>query len=436
MGYGAIKYPRWRYAYFQTTKLRDTATGKEGTIMKKILAMLMAVAMVLTVFAGCGAETASSTGSAASAETVASAGTAAAGEATSFKWNGQKEVWSILPTTAAEGLIMINDAMGAKMEEQGFTYVKKDAQGDPSAQVSFVEDAIAAGNVGALMIAAMSVDMLKDVVQQAVDAGIAVAYLGAQPTDYTIAGCVYTAYEITGMYAVQAAEDWVAKRVAEGGNVPKNADGKYEVACDVYTDIADGVYRSNAIVGTVDSSDTLVRVSTTSSYKDGYNKANSNAQDVLSANPDCHIFIAYEPQLAMGMSDAIADYCEQNGLDMADYCVIPCYGEDNTFTEMYNAVSADHSANAIKGYATYGDPPIERDGETIIPPVQTGEHLADALLTACGLSEAWNDSLIGGYGGTYYDTITAVNVYGFEASWKMGQENPASQYKDAKYIGG
>ncbi len=411
--------------------------------MKKILAMLMAVAMMLTVFAGCGTDTTgSSAGTAGSAEAVGSGETAETTEAaapaatTSFKWNGQKEVWSILPTTAAEGLIMINDAMGAKMEEQGFTYVKKDAQGDPSAQVSFVEDAIAAGNVGALMIAAMSVDMLKDVVQQAVDAGIAVAYLGAQPTDYTIAGCVYTAYEITGMYAVQAAEDWVAKRVAEGGNVPKNADGKYEVACDVYTDIADGVYRSNAIVGTVDSSDTLVRVSTTSSYKDGYNKANSNAQDVLGANPDCHIFIAYEPQLAMGMSDAIADYCEQNGLDMADYCVIPCYGEDNTFTEMYNAVSADHSANAIKGYATYGDPPIERDGEVVIPPVQTGEHLADALLTACGLSDAWNDPLIGGYGGTYYDTITAVNVYGFEASWKMGQDNPAAQYKDAKYIGG
>ena len=47
--------------------------------------------------------------------------------------------------------------------------------------------------------------------RQAVDAGIAVAYLGAQPTDYTIAGCVYTAYEITGMYAVQAAEYWVAE---------------------------------------------------------------------------------------------------------------------------------------------------------------------------------------------------------------------------------
>jgi ABC-type sugar transport system substrate-binding protein len=384
--------------------------------MKKIAALLLAVAMVFTLFAGCGTSSNSDDSSA---------------DSTGFKWNGQKEVWSILPTTGAEGLVLINDSMGAVMEAQGFTYVKKDAQGDPSAQVQFVEDAIAAGNVGCLMVAAMSVDMLQDAVAEAIDAGIAVAYLGAEPTEYTVAGCVYTAYEITGMYAVQAAQDWIEQRLAEGGTIPTNADGKYEVACDVYTDIADGVYRSNAIVGTVDSSDNLVRVSTTSSYGDSaYNDAFNNAQDVLGAHPDCHVFIAYEPEEAMGAADAIADYAATNGLDLADYCVIPCYAEDTTFSTRYETVSADPSADAIKGYATYGDPAEERDGEVIIPPVLTGEHLAEILLGVCGVGGySWN------YGETYYDTITAVNVYGFEATWTMGEDNPASQYKDAKYIG-
>ena len=109
---------------------------------------------------------------------------------------------------------------------------------------------------------------------------------------------------------------------------------------------------------------------------------------------------------------------------MADYCVIPCYAEDTTFTEMYEASLADSSANAIKGYATYGDPAEERDGETIIPPVLTGEHLADILLSACG-TEGYDFE----YGTTYYDTITAVNTVGFEQTWTMGDENPAAQYK-------
>lgn len=404
--------------------------------LKKVLALVLSACMIIGLLGACGDK-----GAPDSAETPDAAG---------FTWNGQKEVWSILPTTGAEGLVWINDAMGAVMESKGFTYVKKDAEGNPGNQVQFVEQAIAAGNVGALMIAAMSVEMLKDVVQQATEAGIAVAYLGAQPTDYTIAGCVYTAYEITGMYAVQAAEYWVQN---SGANVPKNADGKYEIAIDTYYDIADGVYRSNAMKGTVEKSDILTLVSETTSYGNGaLNTAFNNAQSVLNANPNCHLFIAYEPEEAMGIANAIADYCEQNGGDLADYCVIPCYAEDTTFTGLYEGALADPSSSAIKGYATYGDPALPMDvaaeqlgdsyeplaafSETInpgapviIPPILTGSHLADCLLTACGLSEAWNDPAIGGYGGTFYDTITAVTVDGFSASWSMGDENPAAEYK-------
>ncbi len=432
--------------------------------MKKILAMLLALAMLFSLAACAGSDkgdadtgktdpgtttTPDDTGdktpdaqpSDGGDKTDEGGDTAFSGD---FTWNGQKEVWSILPTTGAEGLVMINDAMGAVMEAEGFTYVKKDAQGDPTAQVQFVEDAIAAGNVGALMIAAMDVDLLQDVVEEAVSKGIAVAYLGAEPTKYQIAGCVYTAYEITGMYAVQAAEYWVKN---SGANVPTNADGKYEIAIDTYYDIADGVYRSNAMKGTAEKSDVLALVAETSSYgSSAYSDAYDNAKDVLNANPDCHLFIAYEPEEAMGAADAIADYCDQNGLSVADYCVIPCYAEDTAFTEMYNASKDDPSANAIKGYSTYGDPAAPYGDDTaaqvgagyealaefsknvnpdvIIPPLLTGGHLADILLSACG-----TDGFTWTYGETFYDTITAVTVDGFSATWSMGDENPAAEYK-------
>ena len=434
--------------------------------MKKLIALALAVLMMFSLCA-CGASDAQLDEILATVQGIqaqldamtveeAPAEEAAAEEASpaekivvDFEWNGQTEVWSVLPTTGAEGLVWINDAMGAVMEGQGWTYVKKDAQGDPTAQVQFIEDAIAAGNVGAIMCAAMSVELLQDVVIEALEAGIAVAYLGAEPTAYGVSGCVYTAYEITGMYAVQAAEDWVTKRVEEGGNVPTNADGKYEVAIDTYYDIADGVYRSNAMEGTVNASEILALVSNTTSYgQNAYTDAYNNATDVLGANPDCHIFIAYEPEEAMGAADAIANHCEVNGLDLADYCVIPCYAEDTTFTEMYNASLEDNAANAIKGYSTYGDAAMPYGDDTaavlgvsydalaafsedlnpgapvIIPPLLTGEHLADILLSACGV-EGYDFE----YGATFYDTITAVNVLGFEKTWSMGEDNPAAEYK-------
>lgn len=423
--------------------------------MKKLLAMLLAISMMVAVFAGCGTsgDSAASAapaenGSAVEAPAAPAEGSAEApaapAETANFTWNGQKEVWSILPTTGAEGLVMINDAMGEVMKGEGFNYVKKDAEGNPGNQVQFVEQAIAAGNVGALMIAAMSVEMLKDVVTQATEAGIAVVYLGAQPTDYTIGGCVYTAYEITGMYAVQAAEYWVQN---SGADVPKNADGKYEIAIDTYYDIADGVYRSNAMKGTVEKSDLLTLVNESTSYGDGaLNTAFNNAQAVLNANPDCHLFIAYEPEEAMGINNAIKDFCEQNKKDMKDYCVIPCYAEDDTFKGMYEEAEKDPSANAIKGYATYGDPAIPYgdqakseigkgydalvpfaqnvSADVIIPPMRTGAKLAEELLGVCGIEGyEWT------YGETYYDTITAVTVDGFNATWSMGDENPAAEYK-------
>lgn len=444
---------------------------RKGYNMKfrKALAFVLSACMIVGLLGACGdtgsgegptppAQNNSQNSGAPEDNTPPEGGDPAPAPAGSFTWNGQKEVWSILPTTGAEGLIWINDTMGAIMQAEGFTYVKKDAQGQPVNQVQFVQDAIVAGNVGALMIAAMDVGMLKDVVEEAMSKGIAVAMLGAEPTDYAISGCVYTAYEITGMWAVLAAENWVTERVAEGGNVPANADGKYEVFCDIYTNITDGVYRSNGIVGTVDASDVLVRVADGTSYGDAaMTDAYNNAQTALSAHPDLRIFIAYEPEPAMGMANAIRDYCETNGLDMADFCVISCYGEDTTFSGMYEESVANHSANPIKGYSTYGDPAIpygdeaaaqvgasyealaafskQLNGEevpVIIPPLLTGEHLADILLAACGF-DAYDFEP--GVGNTFYDTITVCNVYGYSDTWVRTDANPAIQYKDPTYIG-
>ncbi len=393
--------------------------------MKKAIALLLVLSLCVMAFAGCQQTTAPAATEAEpaaeepaaeepAAEEPAAEEPAAEGE---FVWNGQMEVWSILPTTGAEGLIVINDSMAETMKAEGFTHVYKDAAGDPTAQVTFVEDAIAAGNVGALMIAAMDTVMLEDVVKEATAAGIAVAMLGVSP-DYPIAGYVATAYELTGMYAVKAAEDWAAQYVAAGGAIPTGADGKYEIAVDTYYDITDGVYRSKAIVGTVAESEVFTQVSETSAYgQNGYSDAYDNATDVLSAHPDCRVFIAYEPEQAMGIADAVKDYAELNSLDLAGFCVIPCYNQDSTFKTDYYAVAlADPSANAVKGYATYGDDTGKG----------TGVCLAKILLGVCGVGDyTWN------FGEAFFDDVGAANVYGFTLAWKQGDENPAAKYRVA-----
>ena len=400
--------------------------------IKKILAVVLAAAVVFAL-AACGKS--------GGGDTPAPAGSGSSSAPASdapFTWNGQKEVWAILPTTAVPGLMVHADTMGFLMEKEGWTYATKDAQGQPSAQVDFVNDAIAAGNVGALMIAAMDVDMLEDVCDQAREAGIAVNMLGVAP-QYPVAGFIATAYDLTGEYAVRAAEDWVEKRVAEGGNVPKNADGKYEVAVDYYTDIIDGIYRSNAVFGTIEESDSLVAVSATQSYGEStQTTAYENAQTALAAHPDCRIFVCYEPDPAMGIAEAVADYAAQNNLDLADFCIIPCYNVDDTFMQMYADVAQNHSANAIKGYASFGGSREGPDNDAFHAVDKyandftysvTGESLATILLGVCGSENySWT------YNTAYYDAISAVNVYGFELNWKQGDVDTAEKYRVDQFM--
>ena len=54
----------------------------------------------------------------------------------------------------------------------------------------------------------------------------------------------------------------------------------------------------------------------------------------------------------MGINAAIEAYAETEGLDLADFCVIPCYSQDPTFLELVAEAKEDPSANAIKGYAS------------------------------------------------------------------------------------
>lgn len=410
--------------------------------MKKLLSVLLVVALTLTMFAltACNSSTPTTspenTDSSTEAPTQAPAESAAATieapaseepaatEATApaengeFTWNGKKEVWSVLPTTMAEGLVNINDAMGAKLEEQGWTYVKKDAQGDPTAQVNFIQDAIASGKVGALMVAAMSVEMLQDVVLDAMDAGIIVVYLGAEPTDYTINACVYTAYELTGYYAIEMVETW-----AKQFNAAPDSTGKIPVALDVYEEIADGKYRSNAFRGRTSESDTLYIYNENVTYgNDPQNGGYAWAENMMTANPDLRIFVCYEPDCMIGVVSYLERYASENGLDLADFCVVCCY-VDSATQEEYKKAVADPSSTAFKGYVTYGDEGDVATYGDLASMTAVGHKLAEEIAGAA--DGTWP------FGQTYYDTITAYATFeGYSAVWHMGDPNPATKYKD------
>ena len=136
---------------------------------KKVLAAIMAAAMVaLTACAGAGAAAPAADAAAPAADAAASDDAAAPAAS-----GAGKKVAVAMPTQSSERWMHDGANMKAQLEELGYTVDLQYAEDDVQAQVSQIENMIAAG-ANCLVIAAIDSDALVNVEQQAKDAGIPV----------------------------------------------------------------------------------------------------------------------------------------------------------------------------------------------------------------------------------------------------------------------
>ena len=125
--------------------------------MKKFLALILALAMVLSL-AACGGKS-----EAPAAEAPAADGAILAGKTVGFAQTDSMSSWRTTET----------DSIKASVEAAGGTFVVKDAQGDIATQASDVADLIALG-VDYLVVAPLEDNGLQDVLVEAMEAGIPV----------------------------------------------------------------------------------------------------------------------------------------------------------------------------------------------------------------------------------------------------------------------
>ena len=174
--------------------------------MKKILAMLLALAMVLSL-AACGAKTEAPAAEAPAAEAPAADGAILAGKTVGFAQTDSMSSWRTTET----------DSIKASVEAAGGTFVVKDAQGDIATQASDVADLIALG-VDYLVVAPLEDNGLQDVLIEAMEAEIPVILV-----DRAIAGeaGVHYTTAIASDFVWEGAQCAEALNAAlpEGGNV-------------------------------------------------------------------------------------------------------------------------------------------------------------------------------------------------------------------------
>ena len=135
---------------------------------KKILGALLSVAMVATMLVGCGSNNAS----APAADAPAAEKTEEKTDAPAAEANGKK-VGVAMPTQSSERWIKDGANMKEQLEALGYEVDLQYAEDDVQAQVSQIENMIAAG-VNCLVIASIDSSALVNVEKQAKDAGIPV----------------------------------------------------------------------------------------------------------------------------------------------------------------------------------------------------------------------------------------------------------------------
>ena len=107
--------------------------------MKKTIAMLIAVIMVLSLFAGCGSNAAPQTAAPA-------ADPQAAADAAAATLSGEsKKVTALFFTLEGEYFTILDTIMKEKLEALGYTYESQSSNFDPLTMITQIENAVAGG---------------------------------------------------------------------------------------------------------------------------------------------------------------------------------------------------------------------------------------------------------------------------------------------------
>lgn len=328
-----------------------------------------------------------------------------------FIWNGKKLLRSIFNYSDTKTGSVIGELEFAISAEE-WEYERQNTAGIPNKQYACFEEAIEAGNVGAIVCKPDSVDMLQTVVEQAAAAGILVIFVDAEPTAYKTAACIYTRQELVGMFAVEMAGEWMLQ-----SEDTKFDDAGVPVAIDVNDENRENRYRSNAIRDGVNANEYMYLFDENASYlpngrEDGYNWA----EYLIDANPRLRIFICYEPLCCYGVCDFLKAYCKERGTDLRNYCVICCQMDSET-RALYEEAVSDPSSTAFKGYIVSGDQ--EENGSKTI-----GKQICKQIIDISTGDGDWGEP--------YYTTVSAWATFTQSSPWKTwrtGDVNPARKYR-------
>lgn len=307
--------------------------------MKKTLALVLCMVMLLGMLAACGGNAAESP----SPEV----------ESAAIRWSGGvvgngESVVAIVPTLQAESVVEWSEVWQSEMEAAGYKASLVSAETTVDKYVTLIEDYTQQGVV-AMFIAPMDSDAIQDAVETAMAQGIVVIFLGAASENYDPDGGVMTDYYYTGYGAVELAVHWLKNEASLDTSSP------IPVAINTYYDNVNGAGRSQGYKDAIADNSGLLSEGYEQAFYTSTEEGYTFAQNAMTANPDIRIFVCYEADTARGVdSYLMGEYLPAHPeLSAEDFLTVSAY-YDATAVENLDAAEADPSSSTFRAYVTYG----------------------------------------------------------------------------------
>lgn len=286
--------------------------------MKKSIALILALVMVLSLFAGCGGsgsdDTPETTAPVAednvSAETVADAVVAGIGEP-GVDLNGKKAGFSV-PTLDSEFFVNMSGEIEAYLADYGMTLTTLSADTNAATQIENVENFTTMG-MDVIILFLVDNEALTDSLIKARQNGAYVIVIGTVVENKEAADCCINVdqYE-SGEVAAQLMSDWVDK------TFPDAEDGSIVIGALTSRANDTGINRSAGLLTLAEKNSKVTVVEYELANENDSLEAQQYTEILLTQHPECKGILCYGCDYAVGANEIAMQKVE----NPAEFCIV------------------------------------------------------------------------------------------------------------------
>lgn len=327
---------------------------------RKVLSLVLGVAMTAALVAGCGNSGSTGTTSApADTNAAQSTGNETANSEAVIESNAQsvadavketlgtangegKKVGMTVPSIGNDFMLALTDAMQAAIEETGAEVQFDSAENNVTTQISQIENDITMG-CDILVVWAVNGDGVANACQAAVEQGIPVLAFA-----YEIPGATCSVISATdedmGTACAQMASDWIDENYADA------ADGEVKVFVMTSSTTPESVIRSDAILNTIKENSKVTVVEAEVTDQDKTDAARTLAENTLLANPDTDVIICMNGTCGVGTES----YVMSSGSPIEDKSKFAIFCVDETDEIISKIQSSVNNESVLRGTVSMG----------------------------------------------------------------------------------